>query len=95
MAQQRIGEPHARILLPCGDDERRVGLERAVQRPDRIAEPGGDMEVRQPRCGPWPAHRTRRADRDALVQGHDVFDLRIGNETIQQRRLVVPGLPKI
>ena len=45
MAEQRIGEPHPRVLLAGGDYHRRIRLERAIERTDAIAEPRRDMEV--------------------------------------------------
>ncbi len=92
MAKQRIGQPHARILLSRGDDERRIGLQCAVQRAHRIAEPRRDVDVGNGRAPGGLRIETRRADCDALVQGHDVFDLRIGGETVQQRRFCGAGI---
>ena len=92
MAQHGIVEPHARILLSRRDDERRIGLKRAIERADRIAEPGGDMDVRDRDAAGGLRVEARSAHRDAFVQGHDVFDLRVGHETVQQRRLGRTGI---
>jgi hypothetical protein len=35
---------------------------------------------------------TRRADRNTLMQRHDIVDLRIGSQTIQQRCLCRSGI---
>ena len=92
VAEQRMRQPHAGVLLARGHHNRRIGLQRAVERADAVAEAGRDMEVGDHR----PARRLRvetcRADGDALVQRHDVFDLRIGRQAVEQRRLRRAGI---
>jgi hypothetical protein len=45
MAKQRVAQSHAGILGSGGDQQRRTRLERAVHRPDGIAEPGRNVHV--------------------------------------------------
>ena len=92
MAEHRIREPHPRVLLARGHDHRRIGLERAVERADAVAEPGGDMEVGDGGAADGLRIETRGAHRDALMQRHDVFDLRKCRQAVEQRRFRRSGI---
>ncbi len=92
MTEQRIGKPHPRILLSRGDDEGRTGLQRAVERAHRIAQPRRDVNVGKSRAAGGLRVETRRSNRNALMQRHDVVDLRIGSQAIQQRGLCGSGI---
>ena len=83
MTEQRIRKPHPRILLSRGDNEGRTRLQRAVQRADRIAQSRRDVNVGESRAAGGLRVETRRADRNTLMQRHDIVDLRIGSQTIQ------------
>jgi hypothetical protein len=92
VAEHGIFEPHPRVLLAGGHHERRVCLQCAVERADAVAEPGRDMEVGDREAAARLRIKAGRADGDAFMQGHDVFDLRIGRQAVEQRRLGGSGI---
>ena len=92
VAEHRILEPHARVLLAGRHDHGRIGFQRPVKRADAVAEAGSDMQV-----GDGDASRCLRikaggADRDAFMQRHDVFELRKCRQAVEQRRLRCAGI---
>jgi hypothetical protein len=92
VAEHGTGEPHPRILLAGGHHDRRIGLERAIDRADRIAQPRRDMDVGNGGAVRGLRIEARGADRDALVQCHDVLDLRERRQAVEQRRLGGAGI---
>ena len=87
MAEDRIAQAHARVLLAGRHHHRRTVLERAVDRPDGIAEARRHVEVHEGGLAAGLRIEVGGAGRDALVQVHDVFELRIVGQRIEQRAL--------
>ena len=86
-------EPHPRVLLAGGDHDRRIGLERAVdRRRSRCRGPGATWTLATVARPGGLRIKTRGADRDALMQRHDIFDLRKGRQAVEQRRLRGAGI---
>ncbi len=94
MREQRFPHPHAGILLPRGDDQRGVGLQRAVDHPDAIAETRGDVQVHDARLAARLGIEARRAHRDALVQGNVVAQPRVVDEPVEQGIFGGAGVPE-
>ena len=92
MAEDGIAQAHARVLLAGRHDHRRVVLERAVDRTDRIAEARRHMEVHESGLAARLGIEVGGAGRDALMQVHDIIELRIVGQRIEQRTL---GRPRI
>ena len=87
--------PVSRIRVSCWpavDHHRRIRLERAVERADAVAEPRRDMEIGDRGAAARLRIETRGADRDALMQRHDIVDLRKGRQAVEQRRLGGAGI---
>ena len=71
MAEERIVEPHSRVLLTRSHDHGRIRFQRAIERTDTVAKTGSDMQV-----GNGDAARCLRveaggADCDAFMQRYD------------------------
>ena len=92
VAQHGIAQPHPRVLLAGGHDHRRVVLERAVDHADGVAQAGRHMKIHEGRLAARLAVKVRRADGHAFMQMHDVFELRIVEQGIEQRALGRPGV---
>ena len=92
MSEQGLPHTHAGILLTGSDDEWRVGLQRAVDHPDAVAEPGSYMQVDDPRLAARLGIEARGADRHSFVQGNVVAQLRVIDETVEQRVLGGTGV---
>ncbi len=80
---------------PAVTTMRRVVLERAVDHADGVAEAGRDMQVHEAGLAARLGVEAGGADRHAFVQMHDVLELRVVEQRIEQRASVVPGLPKM
>ncbi|MGY3536713.1 hypothetical protein ACVIIY_000933 [Bradyrhizobium sp. USDA 4515] len=86
MAEQRILQPHSRILLAGRHDHGRTRLQRAVQRADAVAEAGSDVQVRDRDTPRRLRVEAGGADRDTFMQRHDVFELRKCRQAVKQWR---------
>ena len=92
VAEHGIAQPHARVLLARRHHHRRVVLERAVDHADRVAEARRHMQVHEGRLAARLGVEVGRADRDALMQVHDVLQARIVEQRIEQRALGRAGI---
>ena len=71
MAEQRLAQAEACVLLARGHDHGRVRLERAVKHADRIAEAGRDMEIDDARAA---AGDNFRRHTGVVQRRHDIFE---------------------
>ena len=92
VAEHGIAQAEPRILLARGHDHRRVVLERAVDHADGIAEAGRHVKVHESRLAARLGIEVRGTCRHALVQMHDVLDLRIVEQRVEQRALGGAGI---
>ena len=92
VAQHGIAQPEPRVLLAGRHDHRRVVLERAVDHADGVAQPGRHVQIDERRLAARLAVEIRGADRHALMQMHDVLELRIVEQRIEQRALGRAGI---
>ena len=80
--------------LPRVDDERRLADRRVVHHPERVAEPGRDVDLDERRPARDARVRVRHADRDAFVQGEHELDLRIVLQHVHEPLLGRAGVPE-
>ena len=92
VAQHRIAQPEARVLLARRHHHGRVVLERAVDHADGVAQARRHMQVDEGRLAARLGVKVGRADRHALVQVDDVLQLRIVEQRIEQGALGRAGI---
>ena len=92
VTEHRPAQPQARILLAGGHHERRARLQRVVEHAERVAQPGRHVDVDDSRLAAGLRVVARGAERHALVQGHDVAELRIVQQRIEDRALGGAGI---
>ena len=92
VAEHRPPQPQPGVLLPRRHHEGGARLERVVEHPERIAQAGGHVDVDHAD----PPARLRvvagGAERHALVQGHDVAQLRIVQQRVEDGALGRAGV---
>ena len=87
VAEDRIAQPEAGVLLPGGDDHRGIGPQRAEHHADGVAEAGRDMEIDHPGAAARLGVVARRSDGDTFVEGQHIGERRVGGETVDKRAL--------
>ena len=92
VAQHGIAQPQPRVLLARRHHHRRVVLQRAVDHADGVAEARRHVEVHEGRLAARLGVEVRRTGRHAFVQMHDVLDLRIVEQRVEQRALGRAGI---
>jgi hypothetical protein len=92
VAEHRAAQPQARVLLAGRHHERRARLQRVVEHAEPVAEPGGHVDVDDGRLATRLRVVARGAERHTLVQGHDVAQLRIVQQRIEDRTLRGAGI---
>ena len=92
VAEHGIAQPDARVLLARRHHHRRVVLERAVDHADAVAQPRRDMQVHEGGLAACLGVEVGGADRHALMQVHDVLELRVVEQRIEQRALGGAGI---
>jgi hypothetical protein len=75
------------LLLPCGDDERRAGIERREQRAHRIAETRRDMHIARNQLAGGTGIAVGHGDDDRLLEAEYVAHIRIIGECMHNRQL--------
>ena len=90
--QQGIAEAHARVLLPGGDDDRSVRLQRVVHHADGVAEPGRHVDVHDARLAAGLRVVAGRSHRHTLVESQDVVELGVVEQAVDDGAL---GRPRI
>ncbi len=90
--QQGIAETHPRVLLPGGDDHGSTRLEGVVHHADGVAEPGRHVNVHEARLAAGLRVVAGRANGHAFVKGHDVGDLGVVEQAVDDGAL---GRPRI
>ena len=87
IVEQGLGQAVALLLLAGGEDDRRAGEFRAIERAHGVAEPGRDMDVagREPaRCAREPVGHV---DDEALLHPHHVGEVRVVLQRMHDRQL--------
>ena len=90
--EPRLGHQMARVLLPRGDDERRLARLRGDQHAHGIAEPAHRMQVDEARAPRGQRPAVRHADRRRLLQAEHVGDVGGVDERVHQRHLGRAGI---
>ena len=92
MIEQRLGEAVALLLLAGGEDDRRTRELGVVERPERVAEAGRDVDV----GGSELAGRARKTvghgDDKALLHRHDVVEIGVLGERVHDRQFGRTGV---
>ncbi len=90
--EQGLHEAVALLLLAGGDDQRRARDIGRIERADRVAEAGGDVDVAggEPARGACEAVGHRQHDR--LLQAEDVAHLGVVGERVHDRQLGRAGV---
>ena len=87
VTEQRVPQAHACILGARRDDHWGIVLECAIDRANRIAQTRRNMHVDHRSLPRRLGEKVAGADGHALVQMHDVFDVRVIHQAIQHRAL--------
>ena len=90
--EPRLGHQMARVLLPGGDDERRLARLRGDQHAHGVAEPAHRMQVDEAGAPRDQRPAVRHADRRRLLQAEHVLDVGRVDERVHQRHLGRAGI---
>ena len=90
--ENRLRHREALIVLPGGEQERGVGLERVVQHAHRVPEPGRDVHVHGGERAAGLRVSVGHRDRHRLLERQDVADPRLTRETVHQWQLGGAGV---
>src|SRR5512143_1042185 len=94
MAQQRFAQAEACILLTGSNQKRRFRLHGVVQHTQSIAEPWRDMKIDYSGLAGCLGVVARCTQCDALMESHDIAQLRVVSQTVHDGALSGPGVPK-
>ena len=90
--EQRLHQAMALLLLAGGEDHRRAGELRVVERSHRIAEAGRDMDVAGDQPSRGAAEAVGHRHHQALLHRHDVGQIRMVLERVHDRQFGGAGI---